>query len=245
MSFDYNFFTKYKKQLETNFDKFKSTYEFYDTTYDTSFVTLNNMDTSYLTLLDISSNVSSEDNCKAYCDSYSNCNAYSLVDSSCNIYSNINSNLSSGDYKINIIKNASNLVQIAYYMIKQNTDIKNIAINLQSEIDNYETSTTRYYYDANINDKQNLDLSFNELQYSKKQKRNLIATQESNPNSTLINTYYLRYLFLFSLMFLMLILIIYLIVNNAQEDNVNFNNLFYLVLLFVILFSVCIIYLLK
>jgi hypothetical protein len=222
MSFDFSNFTTYKKQLETNVDKFKSTYEFYDTSYDSSFVTLNNMDTSMLTLLNTSS-VSSEENCKTYCDLNSNCNAYSFVDSSCNIYSNINSNLSSGDYKISIIKNASNLIQLAYYMIKQNTDIKNIAINLQSEIDNYETSI---HNDVNNDDEIILDLSFNELQESKKQKHNLIATQESIIDTTLINTYYLRYLFYFLLMFIIFIAIIYFSFNRAHENNLKFNNRF-------------------
>ena len=236
-SFNYNNFLTKKQTLETDIDKFKSISENYDTTSDPSYVTFNNIDLSNLTLLE----TISDTDCKALCSTDTGCVAYAFVDGSCNKYSNINPNFESGSDSLNIKRNNTDIIEIGNYLMSTNTAIISHAENVKNELAKYDT-TTDYYYDETNGDKDTLDSSFNALQETQREYRNLIATNETNMDPIVVKTHYFRYIFLFTLMFIMLTTFIYLTVNNTANTGSNF--MLYLVL-FIIVFSVSIIYILK
>lgn len=238
MSFNYDNFITNKQALETEIDKFKSISENYDTTSDPSYVIFNNIDLSYLTLL----STSSDNDCKAMCSSDPSCVAYAIMDGSCNKYSDISSNFQSGSHILNIKKNKKDITDIGHFLININTYIENNATNIKNELENYNNTTPYYFYDENNADKINLDSSFNSLQKTQQKYRNLMATNETNMNPIVVNTHYFRYMFLFALMFIMLTSFIYFTVNNTVNSGSNF--MLYLVL-FIIMFSVSIIHILK
>lgn len=238
-SFNYNNFVSNKQTLESEIDIFKSISENYDTTSDPSYVTFNNIDLSDLTLLGTISEPDTD--CKALCSTDTECVAYSFVDGSCNKYSAISSNLQSGSDSLNIKKNKEDVKQIGNYLKNSNTNIINHAKSVLDELDNFD-STVDYYYDETNGDKDILDSSFNALQETKKEYRNLIASNETKIDPIIVNTHYFRYIFLFTLMFIMLTTFIYFTVNNTANTDSNF--MLYLVL-FAIVFSVSIIYILK
>ena len=238
-SFDYNNFLTKKQTLETDIDKFKSISENYDTTSDPSYVTFNNIDLSNLTLLE----TISDTDCKALCSTDTGCVAYAFVDGSCNKYSNINPNFESGSGSLSIKRNdKDNIIHIGNYLKNTNTTIIGNAESVKTELANYNTTTPDYYYDETNGDKDTLDASFNALQETQKEYRNLIATNETNMDPIVLKTHYFRYMFLFTLMFIMLTTFIYFTVNNTANTGSNF--MLYLVL-FIIVFSVSIIYILK
>jgi len=239
-SFNYNNFLINKQTLETYIDKFKSISENYDTTSDPSYVTFNNI------VLPLPFETISEPNtdCKAECSTDTNCVAYAFVDGSCNKYSDIGSNFISGSDSLNIKRNKeNNIVDIGNYLKNTNTTIIGNAESVKNALANYDTdTTTNYYYDEANGDKDILDSSFNALQETQKEYRNLIATNETNMDPIVVKTHYFRYMFLFTLMFIMLTTFIYFTVNNTANTGSNF--ILYLVL-FIIMFSVSIIYILK
>ena len=124
-----------------------------------------------------------------------------------------------------------------------------IATNIKDDLNDYETDTatnnaTDYFYDeSESNDnKLMLDKNYNDLQETQQEIRNLLATHETNVDPIGVKTQYFRYMFLFVLMFIMLTVFIYFTVDNTTADGSNF--MLYLVL-FVIVFSVSIIYFLQ
>lgn len=240
MSFAYDNFLINKQTLETDIDKFKSISENYDTTSDPSYVIFNNIGLSNLTLLGTISEPDTD--CKALCSTDTDCVAYAYVDGSCNKYSDVSSNFISGSDSLNIRKNKKdNIIDIGNYLKNTNDVIKGHVESVKTELANY-SSTTDYYYDETYGDKDNLDSSFNALQETQKEYRNLIATNETNMDPIVVKTHYFRYMFLFTLMFIMLTTFIYFTVNNTANTGSNF--MLYLVL-FIIVFSVSIIYILK
>ena len=56
-NFSYNDFIIEKQNFETELNKFKTTYEKYDTSTDSSFITLQNINNSSFTLIETSSNI--------------------------------------------------------------------------------------------------------------------------------------------------------------------------------------------
>lgn len=224
--------------LETEINKFKSNSEYYDTSSDPSFVSFNNIDLSDFTLL----GTSSETDCKAVCSVDSNCVAYAFVDGSCNKYRNINYDFQSGSDTLHIKKNNDYLIGIGNYLINTNTNIINTAEKMKTYLENYNEKYADFLFDGNDEDKTNLNLSFNAFKETQKEYRNLIASNETNMDPIVVNTHYIRYLFLFTLMFIMMTSLIYFTVNNTSNSGSNF--MLYLVL-FIILFSVSIIYILK
>ena len=240
-SFNYNNFLINKQTLETYIDKFKSISENYDTTSDPSYVTFNNIDLKQFNSFTTTSDTDTD--CKAECSTDTNCVAYAFVDGSCNKYSNINPNFESGIDSLNIKRNdKDNIVDIGNYLKNTNTTIISNAESVKTELANYNDTTPDYYYDETNGDKDDLDSSFNALQETQKEYRNLIATNETNMDPIVVKTHYFRYMFLFTLMFIMLTTFIYFTVNNTANTGSNF--MLYLVL-FIIVFSVSIIYILK
>ena len=233
MSFDYNNFLTNKQNLETEINKFKSISENYDTTSDPSYVTFNNIDLNQFT----SFTTTSDTDCKAVCSIDVSCVAYAFVDGSCNKYTSINNDdFDLGSESLNL-----KLVGFGNYLKSVNTNIATQANSVKTELAKYDT-TTDYYYDETNGDKDDLDSSFNALQETQKEYRNLIATNETNMDPIVVKTHYFRYMFLFTLMFIMLTTFIYFTVNNTANTGSNF--MLYLVL-FIIVFSVSIIYILK
>jgi len=242
-SFEYNNFLQKKQTLETDIDKFKSISENYDTTSDPSYVTFNNIDLNKFALFTTISNTDTDTDCKAECSLEDSCVAYAFVDGSCNKYSDIDSNFISGSDSLNIKKNKKdNIIDIGNYLMSTNTAIIGNAEGVKTELANYTATTPDYYYDETNGDKDTLDSSFNALQETQKEYRNLIATNETNMDPIVVKTHYFRYMFLFTLMFIMLTTFIYFTVNNTANTGSNF--MLYLVL-FIIVFSVSIIYILK
>jgi len=241
-SFNYNNFLTNKQTLETDIDIFKSISENYDTTSDPSYVTFNNIGLSNLTLISTTSDPDTD--CKALCSTDTGCVAYAYIDGSCNKYSDIGSNFISGNETLNIKKNKKdNIIDIGNYLMSTNTAIIGNAEIIKNTLANYNTdNTTNYYYDETNGDKDILDSSFNALQETQREYRNLIATNETNMDPIVVKTHYFRYMFLFTLMFIMLTTFIYFTVNNTANTGSNF--MLYLVL-FIIVFSVSIIYILK
>ena len=240
-SFNYNTFLTNKQTLETDIDKFKSISENYDTTSDPSYVTFNNIGLPDLTLLETISDPNTD--CKAVCSVDVSCVAYAFVDGSCNTYNDISSNFISGSDSLNIKRNKmDNIIDIGNYLKNTNTTIIGNAENVKTALANYNDTTPDYYYDETNGDKDILDSSFNALQEIQKEYRNLIATNETNMDPIVVKTHYFRYMFLFTLMFIMLTTFIYFTVNNTANTGSNF--MLYLVL-FIIVFSVSIIYILK
>lgn len=239
-SFNYDNFLINKQTLETDIDKFKSISENYDTTSDPSYVTFNNIDLNQFT----SFTTTSDTDCKAECSTDTNCIAYAFVDGSCNKYSDIGSNFISGSDSLNIKRNKkNNIIDIGNYLKNTNDVIKGHVESVKTELENYNNdTTTNYYYDEANGDKDILDSSFNALQETQREYRNLIATNETNMDPIVVKTHYFRYMFLFTLMFIMLTTFIYFTVNNTANTGSNF--MLYLVL-FIIVFSVSIIYILK
>lgn len=243
VSFDYNIFLMYKQTLETDIDKFKSISENYDTTSDPSYVSFNNINLDEFNLFTTISNTDTDADCKALCSLDTDCVAYAYVDGSCNKYSNISSNFELGSGSLNIKRNNTDIIEIGNYLRSTNTAIISHAENVKNELAKYDTNTTtNYYYDEANSDKDNLDSSFNALQETQRKYRNLIATNETNMDPIVVKTHYFRYMFLFTLMFIMLTTFIYFTVNNTANTGSNF--MLYLVL-FIIVFSVSIIYILK
>ena len=240
MTFAYDNFLINKQTLETDIDKFKSISENYDTTSDPSYVTFNNIDLNQFT----SFTTTSDTDCKAVCSIDVSCVAYAFVDGSCNKYSDIDSNFISGSDSLNIKRNKkNNIIDIGNYLKNTNDVIKGHVESVKTELENYNTdTTTNYYYDEANGDKDILDSSFNALQETQREYRNLIATNETNMDPIVVKTHYFRYMFLFTLMFIMLTTFIYFTVNNTANTDSNF--MLYLVL-FIIVFSVSIIYILK
>jgi hypothetical protein len=241
MTFAYDIFLQEKQTLEADIDKFKSISENYDTTSDPSYVSFNNIGLSNLTLIETISDPNTD--CKAVCSVDLSCVAYAYVDGSCNKYSNISSNFELGSDSLNIKRNKKdNIIDIGNYLKSVNTNITTQANSVKNELANYDDTTTDYYYDEANGDKDNLNSSFNTLQEMQKEYRNLIATNETNMDPIVVKTHYFRYIFLFTLMFIMLTTFIYFSVNNTANTGSNF--MLYLVL-FIIVFSVSIIYILK
>jgi hypothetical protein len=238
-SFKYNTFLLNKQTLETDIDKFKSISENYDTTSDPSYVTFDNIGLRNLTLKETISDQDTD--CKALCSSDTGCVAYAYVDGSCNKYSDITSNFELGSDSLSIKRNITDIIEIGNYLKNTNDAIISHAESVKNELANYDT-TTDYYYDEINGDKDDLDSSFNALQETQKEYRNLIATNETNMDPIVVKTHYFRYMFLFILMFIMLTTFIYFTVNNTSNTGSNF--MLYLVL-FIIVFSVSIIYILK
>lgn len=243
-SFNYNTFLTNKQTLETDIDKFKSISENYDTTLDPSYVSFNNINLDEFNSFTTISNTDTDADCKAECSTDTNCVAYAYVDGSCNKYSNISSNFELGSGSLNIKRNKKdNIIDFGNYLKNTNTAIIGNAENVKNALANYDTdTTTNYYYDEANGDKNNLDSSFNALQETQRKYRNLIATNETNMDPIVVKTHYFRYIFLFTLMFIMLTTFIYFTVNNTANTGSNF--MLYLVL-FIIVFSVSIIYILK
>lgn len=245
-SFDYNNFLTKKQTLETDIDKFKSISENYDTTSDPSYVTFNNIDLNQFALFTTISNTDTNTDCKALCSTDTGCVAYAFVDGSCNKYSNINPNFESGSGSLSIKRNdKDNIIHIGNYLKSVNTNIVTQANSVKNELEEYDADTTtnnKYYYNEANGDKDTLDASFNALQETQREYRNLIATNETNMDPIVVKTHYFRYMFLFTLMFIMLTTFIYFTVNNTANTGSNF--MLYLVL-FIIVFSVSIIYILK
>ena len=238
-SFNYNTFLTNKQTLESEIDKFKSISENYDTTSDPSYVTFNNivLSSPFETISDPNTD------CKAVCSVDVSCVAYAFVDGSCNKYRDIDSNFISGSDSLNIKRNKKdNIIDIGNYLINTNNVIIGHAESVKTELANYNDTTPDYYYDETNGDKDILDSSFNALQETQKKYRNLIATNETNMDPIVVKTHYFRYMFLFTLMFIMLTTFIYFTVNNTANTGSNF--MLYLVL-FIIVFSVSIIYILK
>lgn len=245
-SFDYSNFATNKDDFETKLDLFKSIYENYDITSDSSYVILSNIEHSAFGTMTVSGGINSDEDCKAYCSQLDDdCIAYSLVDdTSCNIYSEFSipdSNLQ-GDDNISIFKNAENLAQLANRLKNQNGDFIGIANNIESDIQNFNNDIdNNYYYDELNGEKSILDASYNALQETKETKRNLIASQDAQTDPLIVNTSYFRYMFLFALTWLLLISFIYSMVNNNPTGS---NTMFYLVLLLIV-FAIFTIYLIK
>lgn len=241
--FSYNGFINEMQNFEIELNKFKTTYENYDTSTDSSFITLKNLKPDDFSLLETSSNVLSNSDCQAICSANSQCVAYSFLDGNCNTYdSSINSNLSYGNTNLNLIKNNVNIQKMGKYLFEQNKDILVIATNIKDNLHKYEiTNDTDYHY-KNDNDKLTLDASDNALHDSQKLKRELLVTNKTNNNSIVVKTEYFRYMFLFVLMFAMLTVFIYFTLDNQENSTSNF--VLYLVLL-VVIFSVLIIYYLQ
>ena len=236
-SFNYNNFLTNKQTLETDIDKFKSISENYDTTSDPSYVTFNNIDLKQFNSFTTTSDTDTD--CKALCSSVTNCVAYAYIDGSCNKYTSINND----DFDLGSDSLNLKLVGFGNYLKSVNTNIATQANNVKTELANYDTdTTTNYYYDEANGDKNILDSSFNALQETQREYRNLIATNETNMDPIVVKTHYFRYMFLFTLMFIMLTTFIYFTVNNTANTGSNF--MLYLVL-FIIMFSVSIIYILK
>lgn len=244
MTFEYDTFLTNKQSLETDIDKFKSISENYDTTSDPSYVSFNNINLDEFNSFTTISNTDTDADCKAECSTDTNCVAYAFVDGSCNKYSDIGSNFISGSDSLNIKRNKKdNIIDIGNYLMSTNTAIISHAESVKNELAKYDTDTTTdYYYDETNGDKDILDSSFNALQEIQKEYRNLIATNETNMDPIVVKTHYFRYMFLFTLMFIMLTTFIYFTVNNTANTGSNF--MLYLVL-FIIVFSVSIIYILK
>lgn len=251
-NFSYNNFIIEKQNFETELNKFKTTYEKYDTSTDSSFITLQNINNSSFTLIETSSNILSNTDCKALCSANSECIAYSFIDGSCNTYKK-NQNPSSdlnyidSNININLLKNSDNIEKIGNYLMTKNNNMILIASNVMDDLNNYETDTatnnaTGYFYDESDGNKLKLDENYNDLQEIQQEKRNLLATHETNVDPIGVKTQYFRYMFLFVLMFIMLTVFIYFTVDNTTADGSNF--MLYLVL-FVIVFSVSIIYFLQ
>lgn len=234
MSLYSNFLTN-KQNLESEINKFKSISEHFDTTSDPSYVYFNNID---LSVFD-SFVKTSETDCKALCSTDTHCVAYAFLDGSCNKYTSIDDNFNSGSDTLFLKKN--NVDKFGYYLINTNNAIISNANSIKNNLDNYDSSNN-YYYDGTNGDKEHLDSNFNALQETKKKYNNLIVSNETNMDPIVVNTYYFRYLFLFTLMFIMLITFIYFAVNNTS--NIGSNFILYLAL-FIIVFSVSIIYILK
>ena len=241
MTFAYVTFLQEKQSLETDIDKFKSISENYDTTSDPSYVTFNNIDLNQFTSFTTISNIDTDTDCKAECSTTTNCVAYAYVDGSCNKYSDISSTFETGSDSLNIKRNNTDIIEIGNYLINTNTAIIGNAERVKTELANYDTTTNNYYDEAN-GDKDDLDSRFNALQETQREYRNLIATNETNMDPIVVKTHYFRYMFLFTLMFIMLTTFIYFTVNNTANTGSNF--MLYLVL-FIIVFSVSIIYILK
>lgn len=248
-NFSYNDFIIEKQNFETELNKFKTTYEKYDTSTDSSFITLQNINNSSFTLIETSSNILSNilsnTDCKALCSANSECIAYSFLDGSCNTYKQLSSNLNYVDSNtnINLLKNSDNIKKIGDYLVSQNENIIQIAENVKNKLNNYETDTTTgYFYNESDGDKLKLDENYNDLQEIQQEKRNLLATHETNMDPIGVKTQYFRYMFLFVLMFIMLTVFIYFTVDNTTTDGSN--SMIYLVS-FVIVFSVSIIYFLQ
>lgn len=244
MTFEYDTFLTNKQSLETDIDKFKSISENYDTTSDPSYVSFNNINLDEFNSFTTISNTDTDADCKAECSTDTNCVAYAFVDGSCNKYSDIGSNFISGSDSLNIKRNKKdNIIDIGNYLMSTNTAIISHAESVKNELAKYDTDTTTdYYYDETNGDKDILDSSFNALQEIQKEYRNLIATNETNMDPIVVKTHYFRYMFLFTLMFIMLTTFIYFTVNDTANTGSNF--MLYLVL-FIIVFSVSIIYILK
>lgn len=234
-SFNYDNFLINKQTLETDIDKFKSISENYDTTSDPSYVTFNNIDLNQFT----SFTTTSDTDCKAVCSIDVSCVAYAYIDGSCNKYTSINND----DFDLGSDSLNLKLVGFGNYLKSVNTNIATQANSVKTELENYNNdTTTNYYYDEANGDKDILDSSFNALQETQREYRNLIATNETNMDPIVVKTHYFRYMFLFTLMFIMLTTFIYFTVNNTANTGSNF--MLYLVL-FIIVFSVSIIYILK
>lgn len=236
-SFNFDNFISNKQNLEANINKFKSFNENYDAIIDPSFVLINNID---LTLFVSNGSVSKND-CKAICSTDESCIAYAFVDGSCNKYTSIDMSFNSGSDNVFIKKNQNNLISIGKYLKNTNETIYEIASIIKTEMHNYDNSSL-YYYDEENNQNENLDASFNVLNESQNKYRNLIASHENNINPIVVNTYYFRYIFLFVLMFIMFVIFIYFSINSSVNNGSNF--MFYLVL-FVVILSVLIVYILK
>jgi len=237
-SFNYNTFLTNKQSLETDIDKFKSISENYDTTSDPSYVTFNNIDLNQFTSFTTTSDTDTDTDCKAECSLEDSCVAYAYIDGSCNKYTSINND----DFDLGSDSLNLKLVGFGNYLKSVNTNIATQANSVKTELANYNDTTTDYYYDEANGDKDDLDSSFNALQETQKEYRNLIATNETNMDPIVVKTHYFRYMFLFTLMFIMLTTFIYFTVNNTANTGSNF--MLYLVL-FIIVFSVSIIYILK
>jgi|UniRef100_A0A6C0IQB7 hypothetical protein len=223
-----------KQTFESEIDKFKSISEHYDTTSDPTYVTFNNIDLSMFT----SSETVSDTDCKAACSLDDSCVAYAFVNGSCNKYTSINNN----DFELGSDSLNLKLVEFGNYLKHTNEVIKEHATSVKIELGNSDATTADYYYDENNGDKDNLDLNYNALQETQKEYRNLIASNETKMDPIFVNTHYFRYMFLLTLMFIMLTTFIYFTVNNTANTGSNF--MLYLVL-FIIVFSVSIIYILK
>lgn len=248
-NFSYNDFIIEKQNFETELNKFKTTYEKYDTSTDSSFITLQNINNSSFTLIETSSNILSNilsnTDCKALCSANSECIAYSFIDGSCNTYKQLSSDLNyiDNNTNINLLKNSDNIKQIGNYLKTKNDNMISIATNVKDDLNDYETDTaTDYFYNESNDNKLALDKNYNDLQEIQQEKRNLLATHETNVDPIGVKTQYFRYMFLFVLMFIMLTVFIYFTVDNTTADGSNF--MLYLVF-FVIVFSVSIIYFLQ
>ena len=237
-SFNYDNFLSDKKKLEYELDKFKLISESFDATNDPNFFSVENIDLSSFTNFETYP-LDNESDCEAQCLTDDSCLAFSFFNNSCNKYNSYNSIESDLN-----VGSDSVLIKKGKYLTYKNGIITSIADNLKKQLTNFENQKTNssYYYDKNNIYKNDLDRNHNALQDTQKKYRNLIVSNKSNIDPIVVNTYYLRYMFLFTMMFVMLVTFVYYTFNHSANSGSNF--MLYLVL-FIIVFSVSIIYILK
>lgn len=241
----YSIFFDRKNSLDDTFDKFKTLNENYDTTTDTSFIIMNNtsIDDTIFTNLDIIGN------CKDTCYSDTQCMAY-YIDEENNCYSR-NSRVTNSEYMnftpgnstVNIKKDSNNFNynEFVNYLMNMNNAISGIIMDMSWNELNYQLINHDISYNIET-DKIIMDNSFNLFQQDEKKLRDIISLHKSKIDPVSTNRNYYKYIILFAVMFIMITSFIYFNINNRNEKESNF--MLYLVL-FLVIFSVLIIYFLK